>query len=86
MNDLVTWTAAAAGVSGTLLLAGRGRLAGWGFVLYLVSNAGWLAFAWRGAHWPLLAQTLAFTLSSLFGVWRWLLWPRLNRAAPSTLE
>ena len=48
MNGLpyIEISAALMGVVGTLLLAGRSRLAGWGFVAYLVSNAGWLVFSW----------------------------------------
>ena len=68
-------TAAAFGVLGTMLLALKGPRAGWGFVAYLVSNAGWIAFAWRLGHWGLLAQQVAFTASSLLGVWVWLIQP-----------
>jgi nicotinamide riboside transporter PnuC len=75
--NAIEWAAAAFGVAGTLLLATRGRFAGWGFVAYLASNAGWIVFAWRGGHWALLAQQLAFTVSSLIGAWVWLLQPRL---------
>jgi len=68
-------SAAAFGVLGTVLLALNGPRAGWGFVAYLVSNAGWIAFAWIHAHWALLAQQLAFTASSTLGVWVWLIKP-----------
>jgi hypothetical protein len=67
--------AAAFGVLGTVLLALNGPRAGWGFVAYLASNAGWIAFAWIHSHWGLLAQQLAFTVSSLLGVWVWLVKP-----------
>lgn len=69
---------AAFGVGGTVLLALNGRRAGWGFVAYLASNAGWITFAWIQGHWAMLAQQVAFTATSLFGIWRWLLadeWP-----------
>lgn len=72
---LIEISAAVFGVLGTLLLALNGPRAGWGFVAYLVSNAGWIAFAWIHAHWALLAQQLAFTVSSLLGVWVWLVKP-----------
>lgn len=76
---MTTWwielAAAFFGVLGTVLLALRGSLAGWGFVAYLVSNAGWIGFAWIHGHWPLLAQQLAFTASSLLGIWIWLVKP-----------
>lgn len=66
-------TAALFGVLGTVLLATNGPRAGFGFVAYLASNAGWIIFAWTNAHWGLLAQQVAFTAASLFGIWRWLL-------------
>lgn len=68
--------AAAFGVLGTVLLALNGPRAGWGFVAYLASNAGWIVFASAHNHWGLLAQQLTFTASSLLGVWVWLVKPR----------
>lgn len=78
MSLLIELTAATFGVLGTVLLALNGRLAGWGFVAYLASNAGWIAFAWIHSHWGMLAQQLAFTASSLLGIWVWLVRPRLT--------
>ena len=82
MNGLpyIEISAAFFGVLGTVLLAGRSRLAGWGFVAYLASNAGWLVFAWDMALHALFAQQLVFTLCSLYGVWTWLVRPKLGRA------
>jgi nicotinamide riboside transporter PnuC len=73
---IIELTAAAFGVLGTVLLALNGARAGWGFVAFLASNAGWIAFAWMHSHWAMLAQQLAFTVSSLLGVWVWLVKPR----------
>ena len=72
---IIELTAAAFGVLGTVLLALNGPRAGWGFVAYLVSNAGWIAFAWIQGHSWMLAQQIAFTGSSLLGVWAWLVKP-----------
>ena len=82
MNGLpyIEISAAVFGVLGTLLLAGRSRAAGLGFVAYLVSNAGWLVFSWDMALWALFAQQLVFTACSLYGVWTWLVRPKLGRA------
>lgn len=82
--QLTELTAAAFGVIGTVLLALNGRRAGWGFVAYLASNAGWIAFAWAHSHWGLLAQQVAFTASSLLGVWVWLIKPRAAVATGTT--
>ena len=77
MNGLpyIEISAALLGVVGTLLLAGRSRMAGWGFVAYLASNAGWLVFSWDRGLWALFLQQFVFTLCSLYGVWIWLVRP-----------
>ncbi|MFE8644155.1 hypothetical protein ACFX58_03610 [Sphingomonas sp. NCPPB 2930] len=64
--------AAVFGLLGTILLATRSRFAGWGFVAYLVSNGGWMAFAWPLGNWWLFAQQVGFTATSLIGIWCWL--------------
>lgn len=63
--------AAAFGLAGSLLLAVKSRSAGWGFVLYLASNVGWLAFAYANGHWFMFAQQVGFTGISLLGIWTW---------------
>ena len=75
MTSVIEFLSAAFGIFGTILLALNGRRAGWGFVAYLVSNAGWIWFAVAHAHWALLAQQLAFTVSSVVGIWVWLVRP-----------
>ena len=77
-HPVIELSAAFFGVLGTLLLAFRSRWAGWGFVCYLASNAGWLAFAWEHGHRFLLAQQVAFTVTSLLGIWKWLIGPWLG--------
>lgn len=67
------------GVAGTLLLATKGRRAGWGFVAFLVSNMGWILFALHHGHTKLLAQHLIFAMSSVVGIWFWLLEERVTR-------
>jgi hypothetical protein len=65
------------GVSGTLLLATKGRLAGWGFVAFLASNIGWLVFAYEQGITKLFMQHAVFAVSSLLGVYVWLIRGRL---------
>ncbi len=55
--------------------------AGWGFVAFLASNFGWLALSWIRGHWFMFAQQVGFTLSSLYGIWVWLLQPLLGAVA-----
>jgi hypothetical protein len=78
-HHLIEYTAAAFGVLGTWLLALKGPRAGWGFVAYLASNAGWIAFAWHQGHWGLLAQQIVFVATSVLGIWVWLLRPAVRR-------
>lgn len=69
---------AAMGLLGTLLLAGKGKRAGWGFVAFLASNVAWMVFASTYGHWGLFAQHAAFMLTSVWGIWRWLVQPWLE--------
>lgn len=75
-NPLET-AAAATGISGSYLLARRGRYADLGWLAFLASNAGWILFALRGAHHALLVQQICFTATSLIGIYVWLIKPRL---------
>lgn len=79
-GDLIEILAAVCGVLGTMMLAAKGKHAGWGFVLYLLSNGGWLAFAITHGHVFLMLQTLVFTCTSLYGIWTWLLRPHCTRS------
>lgn len=80
MNQvLIECLAAIFGILGTLVLATKGRWAGWGFVAFLASNAGWLAFSYAHAHWFMFAQQVGFTVSSLIGVWVWIIRPAIDR-------
>ncbi|KTT21878.1 hypothetical protein [Pseudacidovorax intermedius] len=68
------------GAAGALLLALNSRHAGWGFVLFLASNAVWWVFGRETGHWRLQLQHLVFSATSLIGIWRWLVQPRLDAA------
>lgn len=72
----IEYAAAVLGVLGALLLAVKSRWSGWAFVLWLASNALWIAFGLQGAHWGVALQNLAFTVTSCIGIWVWLLRPR----------
>jgi len=48
------------GVTGSLLLAIKSRYAGLAFVLYTLSNLGWIAFSAINKHWGALAQNGVF--------------------------
>jgi len=69
--------AAILGVTGTLLLAIKSPYAGWAFVVYLISNIGWITFGSLHGHWALVGQHVIFSMTSLIGIWVWLVQPRL---------
>jgi hypothetical protein len=69
---LIEAAAALCGLAGALLLAAKGPHAGWGWVAFLASNTGWLAFGLMRRHWFLLLQQVGFTATSVLGIWRWL--------------
>lgn len=70
---LIEAVAAVSGLLGAFLLATKGNYAAWGWLAFLTSNAGWIAFGWIRRHWWLVAQQVGFTASSLLGIWTWLL-------------
>lgn len=67
------------GLSGALLLATKSRWAGWAFVLWLGSNVGWIWFGASGGHLWLVAQNVGFSITSVMGVWTWLVEPWIDR-------
>ncbi len=87
MVTLIEWSACVLGVLGALLLALNNRWSGYGFVLFLCSNAGWATFAAMTGSYGLLTSQAVFTGTSLLGIWQWLIRPRIEarRAADSLL-
>ena len=61
------------GILGALLLAWRGRLAAWAWVLWIVSSLAWIVFAIRIGSVSLLAQQSVFAAINILGVYRWLI-------------
>lgn len=69
---------AALGLLGAALLASRSRWAGWAFVAWLISNIGWIVFGAGNQHWFFIAQQVGFTVTSVLGIWTWLIHPALR--------
>lgn len=82
MLQTLEWIGAAAGATGALLLAMNCRWSGYGFVLFLLSNAGWMAYGLLTQTFGLVFMQFVCTGTSLFGIYRWLVVPR--RTAEST--
>lgn len=71
--DMIQWLGCATGASGSMLLAINARYSGWGFVLFLVSNIFWAVFG-VVTHAPgLIAMQVIFTITSIVGIYRWLI-------------
>lgn len=57
------------GILGAFLLALNNDLSCIGWPLFLASNISWIVFSIRGKFNKLLLQQLAFTASSMIGIW-----------------
>ncbi|HRL97856.1 MAG TPA: hypothetical protein PLE22_00240 [Acidovorax sp.] len=80
----VEMLSAGLGLLGAILLATRSRYAGLAFVAWLASNIGWLIFGARNDHWFFFAQQIGFTVTSVLGIWNWLVHPALRDAEGET--
>ena len=67
------WIGCAFGVLGALLLALNNRLSGWGLVSFLASNVCWIGFDVMTDAPGLIFMQVAFTATSLLGIYRWML-------------
>lgn len=73
---LLQWLGCGFGLSGSLLLAFKGlRISGWGFALYLVSNAFWAAYGVATGAPALVVMQAGFSIASSIGIWQWLWLP-----------
>lgn len=75
---LVELFATACGLLGSLVLALKGKAAAWGWVLFALSNAGWLVFSHGHGHWFFFIQQIGFSITSAIGIWNWLIVPRID--------
>lgn len=71
--------ATACGLLGSLVLSLKGNRAAWGWVLFAMSNVGWLVFSFDHSHWGLFAQQIGFSITSAIGIWKWLIEPAIER-------
>ena len=78
--QLIEFISAALGLLGAALLATRSHWAGWAFVVWLISNIGWIVFGAGNQHWYFIAQQVGFTVTSVLGVWTWLIHPALRQS------
>jgi hypothetical protein len=83
MTDIIQWGATLTGIAAAILVALNlgARVTGWGFVIFTVSSAGWIAFALIEQELPLAVQNGVLFVINLVGIWRyWVLKGRPARA------
>ena len=67
--DLLQWPAFVVTVAaGWLVASDRQRRRLWGFVLFLASNALWVAWGWHDAAWALVALQGFLAVTNVRGV------------------
>ena len=67
--DLLQWPAFAVTVAaGWLVASDRARWRLTGFMLFLVSNALWIAWGWHDAAWALVALQVTLVVTNVRGV------------------
>jgi nicotinamide riboside transporter PnuC len=70
--DALQWAGCATGVAGAFILALNTKHSGWGFVLFLISNGFWMMYGIETKALGLVTSQVVFTLTSLIGIYRWL--------------
>ncbi|MBU9200403.1 hypothetical protein KTD31_03420 [Burkholderia multivorans] len=75
---LVEWTGAILGLLGSLLLALKLDVSGWGFIAFLVSNLFWLAYGFKNRAWGLVTMQLGYSVTSLMGIYNWFIKPAMG--------
>ena len=69
----IRWTAALLGIAGGVLLAIKIPWSGWGFALFALSSAAWIAAGAVMRVRSLVLVNAVLLLTNLIGIYRWLL-------------
>lgn len=72
MLTRLKWIGTAAQIAGVFMLSGRLGAPWRAFVVMLAGSLIWSLAAARTRDWAAMALNLAFTLSNLLGIYRWL--------------
>ncbi len=70
------WVGCALGILGAVLVAVKSPHAHWAWVLWLVSNLSWTAYGLGTGQTSIALQQGAFSVTSMIGLWHWVLRPR----------
>ena len=77
-NLFLEWGGALIGLFGAALLASQVSFSRWGWAAFLLANWFFIAWALRIDAFGLLLQQVGFMLTSLVGLYRSGLWPKLT--------
>jgi len=69
--QILEWVGCVLGVVGAGMLALNLRFSGWGFVVFLFSNAVWIWFGLETGSNGLVTMQCFMTVTSMVGIWRW---------------
>jgi hypothetical protein len=67
----VSWAASFIGIASAYMLALNSHVSKWGYVVWLASNAGWIAVGMLMPNPALVFIQLVFVAVNIFGIVRW---------------
>lgn len=75
MQEILEWTASIVGMVAALMIAARysTRVAGWGFVLFLLGSVLWIVTGLNSGNQALAAQNVVLFLINCLGIYRYLI-------------
>lgn len=74
------------GILGAVLVAVKSPHAHWAWVLWLISNLSWTAYGLGVGQTSIALQQGAFSITSMIGLWHWVLRPRFAPENAGTTE
>ena len=84
--DVVEWGGTAFGMAGAALLAVNCSASRFGWLLFWISNVFWIAFGLMFGHKGFTLQQFFFVLTSSLGVYRWIVFPRVQKKRVSAIN
>lgn len=75
MTEALEWFGCVTGVIGALIIAVNKPWSRWGFILFLFSNAAWLAQGLLVKSGGMIVMQVAYAVVNAIGVWRWIIVP-----------
>lgn len=74
---------AAAGIAGTILIASNTEWSKWAWPVWVLSSSAVATVAVSEGLYGIAGQQAFYTVMNVFGVWRWIIRPRVSALAVS---